>query len=107
MTSSKELSMKRILSSLALAALSIVIATTTVEGLAVAQQKGKAPPKGDTDKPAQQRVKNYDFDADVIDGELVKPEGEFLNARKFAEHGSLIRVRADFIREIVKSAEDL
>ena len=56
---------------------------------------------------AQPRVKNYDFDADDVDGELVKPEGEFLNARKFAEHGSLIRVRADFIREIVKSAEDL
>jgi hypothetical protein len=100
----KELTMKRILSSLAFVALGTLIA---VEGPAAAQAKGKTPTKADTDKPAQQRVKNYDFDADVIDGELVKPEGEFLNARKFAEHGSLIRVRADFIREIVKSAEDL
>jgi hypothetical protein len=57
--------------------------------------------------PAGQRVKNYDFDADVIDGELVRPEGEMRSVRTFAEHGSLIRVRADFIREIVKSAEDL
>ena len=74
-----------------------------------AQQKDKkAPPtKADGAQPAAQRVKNYDFDADLVEGELVKPEGEFLNARKFAEHGSLIKVRADFIREIVKSAEDL
>jgi len=73
-----------------------------------AQQKDKKPPpKADSSQPAAQRVKNYDFDADLVEGELVKPEGEFLNARKFAEHGSLIKVRADFIREIVKSAEDL
>ena len=95
--------MKRILFS----SLVIAVLSTGLSGLAMAQQKGKTPQKGDADKPAQQRVKNYDFNADVIDGELVKPEGEFLNARKFAEHGSLIRVRADFIREIVKSAEDL
>jgi hypothetical protein len=95
--------MKRILLSL----LVVVATALDVPGLALAQQKSKTPPKGAADKPAQQRVKNYDFDADDVDGELVKPEGEFLNARKFAEHGSLIRVRADFIREIVKSAEDL
>jgi hypothetical protein len=61
-------------------------------------------------KPGAQpppKVKNYDFEADNIDGELIKPEGEFVNARRFAEHGSLIRLRTDFIREIVKSAEDL
>src|SRR5262245_24365686 len=82
-------------------------------GAALAQKDAKKPAAtakpaaGETSAPAGQRVKNYDFDADIIDGELVKPEGEFLAARKFAEHGSLIRVRADFIREIVKSAEDL
>ena len=56
---------------------------------------------------AAPRVRNYDFDADFIDGELVRPEGEFLPGRRTAEHGSLIRVRENFIREIVKSAEDL
>ncbi len=97
--------MKRILFSSLLAA-----SLVTTSGVALAQQKDQRKPaagRADNSQPAAQRVKNYDFDADVIDGELVKPEGEFLNARKFAEHGSLIRVRADFIREIVKSAEDL
>ena len=95
--------MKRILFSSLLAAAVLAVGVT-----ADAQQKDKkAPPRADATQPAAQRVKNYDFDADLVEGELVKPEGEFLNARKFAEHGSLIKVRADFIREIVKSAEDL
>ncbi len=51
--------------------------------------------------------KKFDFEADEVTGELVKPEGSDITSRKFAEHTSLIRVRADFIKEIVKSAEDL
>ena len=54
-----------------------------------------------------QKVKTYDFSGDTIDGELVKPDGEFVDTRKSAEHTSLIRVRQDFIKEIVKSAENL
>ncbi len=94
----------------------ILLATVLVlalPGAALAQKDTKKPqkpapaPTATTTSAAGPRVHNYDFDADLIDGELVKPEGEFLAARKFAEHGSLIRVRADFIREIVKSAEDM
>ncbi len=48
-----------------------------------------------------------DFTGDEIDGELVKPDGDFLDTRKFASHTSLIRLRKDFIKEILKSAEDL
>jgi hypothetical protein len=91
---------------------SILCLGLALPGAALAQQKeakkpARAAAAAESAAPATPRVKNYDFDADVIDGELVKPEGEFLAARKFAEHGSLIRVRADFIREIVKSAEDM
>lgn len=56
------------------------------------------------DKP---NVKTFDFSGDEIDGELVKPDGEFIDPRKFANHTNLIRIRKDFIKEIVKSAEDL
>jgi hypothetical protein len=89
--------MKRILGSTLL-----VLAFST---FAFAQPKPKPPGGGGAQPPA--KVKNYDFEADTIDGELIKPEGEFSTARILAEHGSLIRLRTDFIREIVKSAEDL
>jgi hypothetical protein len=53
------------------------------------------------------KVKVYDFSGDTIEGDLVKPEGTDLNARDFAKHSSLIKIRKDFIPEIIKSAEDL
>ena len=61
------------------------------------------PKKGE----AAGKVKVYDFSGDTIEGDLVKPEGTDLNARDFAKHSSLIRIRKDFIPEIIKSAEDL
>ena len=70
-----------------------------------AQKKGGAKPAGGSS--GYQKVKTYDFSGDTIDGELVKPDGEFVDTRKSAEHTSLIRVRQDFIKEIVKSAENL
>src|SRR5262245_10811907 len=98
--------MKRLM----IAAMLIVSATA---GVAFAQDKPAPAPKAGAAKvgaattTAAPRVRNYDFDADFIDGELVRPEGEFLKGRGKTEHGSLIKIRPDFVREIVKSAEDL
>jgi hypothetical protein len=70
-----------------------------VTGTAVAQ------PKAGGDKAGKTKV--YDFTGDTIEGDLVKPEGSTVDARDFAKHSSLIRIRKDFIPEIIKSAEDL
>ena len=69
-----------------------------VVGTAVAQGK---------DKEGSGKVKVYDFSGDTIEGDLIKPEGLDVNARDFAKHSSLIRIRKEFIAEILKSAEDL
>ena len=53
------------------------------------------------------KVKVYDFSGDNIEGDLIKPEGTTVDARDFAQHSSLIKIRKDFIPEIIKSAEDL
>ena len=86
-------------------ALTIGLAATG--GAALAQKKDAAKPAAPAGTAPVKPPKQYSFDADEIQGELVKPTGEFSTARNFAEHGSLIRVRTDFVREIVKSAEDL
>ena len=75
-----------------------VLLVTGLAGNAFAQGKGDA--KGG-------KVKVYDFSGDTIEGDLVKPEGSNVDARDFAKHSSLIRIRKDFIPEIIKSAEDL
>ena len=88
-----------------------LIATVLGIGLLAFGTAGYAQKKGGkAAAPASsgyQKVKTYDFSGDTIDGELVKPDGEFVDTRKSAEHTSLIRVRQDFIKEIVKSAENL
>ena len=58
-------------------------------------------------KNDKKKVKVYDFSGDTIDGDLVKPDGEVVDTRVFASHTSLIRIRKDFIKEILKSAEDI
>lgn len=70
-----------------------------LSGTALAQDDGGGAAKG--------KVKVYDFDGDTIDGDLIKPEGSTVDARDFGNHASLIRIRKDFIPEIIKSAEDL
>jgi hypothetical protein len=83
------------------AALSVAGAIVLAAPLTFAQGKGKGA------KEEAPKTKSYDFTGDEIDGELVKPDGDFLDTRKFASHTSLIRLRKDFIKEILKSAEDL
>jgi hypothetical protein len=80
-----------------------LILTVLIPAVAHAQPaKQQAADKGSTPK-----VKVYDFSGDTIEGDLIRPEGTTVDARDFAKHSSLIRIRKDFIPEIIKSAEDL
>ena len=88
----------------------VALAVLVSGGVALAQKKDTAKPAAAPAAAAPApgvKRKEYSFDADQIEGELVRPTGEFSSARNFAEHGSLIRIRTDFVPEIVKSAEDL
>ena len=82
--------------------LSAIIALLVFAGVASAQ-----PAKKGGGGDASGKVKVYDFSGDTIEGDLIKPEGLDVNARDFANHSSLIRIRKEFIAEIIKSAEDL
>ena len=80
---------------LALAALGLIVSA----GSPAFAQKGK--------KDDKAKVKVYDFTGDTIEGDLIKPEGEDVNARDITQFSSLITIRRDFIAEIIKAAEDL
>jgi len=79
----------------------VLFTLSLLTGLAAADDKKPAP------APAAGKVKTYDFSGDTIEGDLVKPEGSTVDARDFAKHSSLITIRKEFIKEIIKSAEDL
>ena len=86
-----------------------ILLTFATLGLAstVAFAQPKPAPAGGGGGDKAGKVKVYDFSGDTIEGDLIKPEGSTVDARDFAKHSSLIRIRKDFIPEIIKSAEDL
>lgn len=49
----------------------------------------------------------YDFEDDVVEGSLVKPEGDYLQSKTRAKKSSLIKLREHFVPEMLKSVEDL
>jgi len=49
----------------------------------------------------------YSFDDDVVEGDLVRPDGEMTVVRKQGKQRSLIKVRQHFVPEMLKSVEDI
>jgi len=50
---------------------------------------------------------SYDFEDDLVQGDLVRPDGENLMVRRRGARESLIRVREHFVNELLKSVENL
>jgi hypothetical protein len=76
----------------------------TATGAPAFAQKAAAPAGGDVTYKSKTV---YDFDDDTVEGDLVRPDGEFVDTRKGAKHSSLIKIRENFIPEMIKSAEDI
>ena len=49
----------------------------------------------------------YDFEDDIVTGDLVRPDGELLAVRQRGARASLIRIREHFVPEMLKSVENL
>ncbi len=73
---------------------------------AAAPAAGAAAPGGDENTTYKAKTV-YDFEDDMVEGDLQRPDGELVNALKKTEHSSLIEIRKDFIPEMLKSLEDI
>lgn len=49
----------------------------------------------------------YDFEGDDVEGALVKPDEANITGETHSKTSSLIRIRQDFIPEMLKSVEDI
>lgn len=54
-----------------------------------------------------EEVTSYDFEDDLVTGDLVRPDGEMLSVRSGGARSSLIKIREHFIPEMLKSVEDI
>jgi len=69
---------------------------------AAAQQKGQPPPKVEYEKKTV-----INFEDDTIEGDLKRPDGEYVEARQKVEHSNLIRIREDWKDKVMQSSGDL
>src|SRR5205085_1952696 len=96
----------------------LAIAALSLLGLAPAAEaqkaKGGAAPKEAVAAPAATPANGgvtyksktvYDFDDDTVEGDLVRPDGELIDSKRAARHSSLIKIRENFIPEMLKSVE--
>lgn len=75
----------------------LILASLVLPTLAFAQQGGVI----------YEDETSYDFDDEFIDGQVVRPDGELVSGVRHGKESSLIRIRADFLPEMVQSVEDL
>jgi hypothetical protein len=68
---------------------------------------GVAGPVAAQDEAAGGGETTYDFEDDLVQGDLVRPDGENLMVRRRGARESLIKIREHFVTELLKSVENL
>ena len=79
-------------------------------GVSVASaQEGDEDVIVDPDNPGivYKKKTEFDFEDDVVEGSFVRPEGDYIDSRRGGRYSSLIRIRENFVPEMLKSAEDI
>ena len=71
--------------------------------LAAAQEdKGTPPPRVEYEKKTV-----INFEDDTIEGDLKRPDGEYVEARQRVDHSNLIRIREDWREKVLQASGDL
>jgi hypothetical protein len=84
--------------------LGCLLGVSAFGGAASAQD---APAAGAAPAGKDAATTTYDFDDDLVTGDLVRPDGENLVVRRRGQRASLIQIREHFIPEMLKSVENL
>ncbi len=66
-----------------------------------AQERGKDQPKSAEKKTV------IDFEEDTIEGDLKRPDGEYVESRRRVDQTSLIKIRENWREKVMQSSGDL
>ncbi len=69
---------------------------------ALAQEKKQPQPRVEYEKKTV-----INFDDDTIQGDLTRPDGEYVEARKKVEHSTLIKIRENWRDKVMQASGDL
>jgi hypothetical protein len=73
---------------------------------AVAQSRDAEPPKADA-KVEYERKTVINFEDDTIEGDLKRPDGEYVESRQKVDHSNLIQIREDWRDKVMQASGDL
>lgn len=59
------------------------------------------------DKVTYKKQTEYSFEDDTIEGDLSKPDGEYVEARTKVKHSNLIKIREEFKDKVMQSVGEL
>ena len=78
-------------------------------GTAAAQDKAAAPEPAEAAQPRVEYEKKtvINFEDDTIEGDLKRPDGEYVEARKKVDHSNLIKIRDNWHEKVMQSSGDL
>ncbi|HET8541816.1 MAG TPA: adventurous gliding motility protein CglF [Anaeromyxobacter sp.] len=70
--------------------------------LGSAQEKAQPQPKIEYEKKTV-----INFEDDTIEGDLKRPDGEYVEARQKVDHSNLIKIREDWRDKVMQASGDL
>jgi hypothetical protein len=66
------------------------------------EKKGEAQPRVEYEKKTV-----INFEDDTIEGDLKRPDGEYVEARQKVDHSNLIKIREDWRDKVMQASGDL
>jgi len=81
----------------------LLMLTIAAPLFAAAQDKAAPPPP----KVEYEKKTVINFEDDTIEGDLKRPDGEYVEARQKVDHSNLIRIREDWKDKVMQSSGDL
>ena len=83
---------------------SILFLALTLSSVAEARDP---PPGSAPGKVTYEKKTVINFEDDTIQGDLTKPDGEYVEARKKVRHSNLIKIREEFKDKVMQSVGEL
>jgi hypothetical protein len=80
----------------------VLLTLLAVPAIPLAQDKGAAKPNVTYEKRTE-----INFEDDTIDGDLKRPDGEYVESRRKVTHSNLIRIREDWREKVMQASGEL
>jgi len=80
----------------------LLLAVPLVAGAEDAPAQGAAEPKVEYPKKTV-----INFEEDTIEGDLKRPDGEYVEVKKKVDHSNLIKIRENWREKVLQSSGDL